>query len=435
MSVLARMLGQEAETKASFDEAFLAAINMVSVSKSGIEISALSAMRVSAMAACVRAIAEDVAQLPLKLMQDMPDGSKRQAREHSVYRVVRGRPNAYQTSMALRGQLTAHAVLGRGGYALVTRVGGRVEELLPAPFGSIRYEQDARWGVRYFGKRPAGGGEFEIPASNLLKLEGLSWSGLGGIPAMEQARDALGLALSTEESQATLHKTGARPAGLLSTDASFAGKPEMADRVRENWLRAYGPGGGGGVAVLDAGMKFQSLTMTGVDAQHLETRRYQVEEVCRFMGVPPSRVGYSDKATTYASAAEFAAQYVKYVIRGWTENWEQSLSMALLTPEEVAAGYFFRHELAGLLEGTPDVQANVFKAALGTASSPGWMSVNDVRRKLDMNPLTQEGADLVVTPKEFSGQAAPVATPAMDAPEDEDPEDDEADPEDAPADE
>jgi HK97 family phage portal protein len=417
VSVLARILGggRDVESKATFDQLLLESAYISSLSKAGVEVSPLSALRVSAMAGCVRAIAQDLAQLPVKLMQEV-SGETLPAKGHVLSRIVRERPNAWQTSMAFRGQLTAHAALGRGGYALVTRVGSEVRELLPAPYNSVRMTQGVDWSVRYFARAP-GGTEFEVPADSLLRIESLSWTGLGAIPAMDQARDALGLAIGTEESQANLHKSGGRPAGLLSTEQSFGGKPEMANRVRENWLKAYGAGGTGGIAVVDAGMKFQQLTMTGVDAQHLETRKYQVEEVCRFMGVPPTRIGYSDKASTYASAAEFAAQYVKYTIRAWAQNWEESLSRVLLTDEEIAAGYFFRHEMGGLLEGTPDVQANIFKAALGTASSPGWMSVNDVRRKMDMNPLDQPGADLVVTPKEFAGAPPPGRPPGAPADE------------------
>ena len=424
MSVLETMLSgrKSQEQKARADLAILEALlGGGSQSKSGTVVNELSALRVSAVAGCVRAVSQDVAQLPLKLVQESPDGTKRPARAHVLYRILHDRPNAWQTAMGFRGQLTAHAALGKGGYALVTRVGGEVRELLPAPYGSIRVQQEADWTVRYWARNPYGP-EFEVPAHNLLRVEGLSWTGLGGHPAVDQAREAIGLAMATEESQANLHRTGARPAGLLTTDASFAGKPEQAERIRDNWLKAYGPSGGGGVAVLDAGMKFQALTMTGVDSQHLETRKYQVEEVCRIMGVPPTRVGYSDKASTYASAAQFAQDYVMFTLSAWVTAWEQALSLALLTEEEIADGYIFRHEMKGLLRGDPASRATYFKSALGTASSPGWMSVNDVRRAEDQDPVTQDGADMVVTPKNFSGQAAPV--PPTDAPE---PDDDVAD--------
>ena len=418
MSVLESMFGGgQGEKKSRADLALLEAIlGGGGKSSSGMAVNEISAWRVSAVAACIRAISYDVGQLPLKLMQEMPDGTKIPARDQALYRILHDRPNAWQTAMGFRAQLTAHAVLGRGGYALVTRVGGVVRELLPAAYGAVRVQQYPDWTVRYFARAPHGP-EFEVPAHDLLRVEGLSWNGIEAHPAIEAARNSIGLAMATEESQAALHRTGTRPAGLLSTDASFAGKPEMADRLREAWLKSYGPSGTGGVAILDAGMKFQPLTMTGVDSQHLETRRFQIEEVCRVMGVPPTRVGYSDKASTYASAAQFAQDYVMFTLQAWVTIWEQALSLALLTEEEIAAGYFFRHEMKGLLRGDPASRATYFKAALGTASSPGWMSPNDVRRAEDMDPVTQEGADEVVTPHEFSGgdaTAAPGVDPTME---------------------
>ncbi len=409
MSVLASMLKGERETKSRPDAAILEAILGGGLrSNTGMAVSEMSAWRVSAVAACIRAISYDVGQLPLKLMQERVDGTKTPARGKVLYRVIHDRPNAWQTAMGFRSLLTAHAVLGKGGYALVTRVGGEVRELLPAAYGSVRVKQESDWAVRYFA-RPPNGPEFEIPAGSLLRVEGLSWNGIEAHPAIEAARNAIGLAMATEESQAALHRQGARPAGLLSTEQAFA-TPDMANRVREKWLTAYGAGGTGGVAVLDSGVKFQALTMTGVDAQHLETRRFQIEEVCRVMGVPPTRIGYSDKASTYASAAQFAQDYVMFTLQAWVVIWEQALSLALLQEEEIAEGYFFRHEMKGLLRGDPATRATYFKSALGTASSPGWMSPNDVRRAEDMDPLTQEGADEVVTVHEFSG-SEPAAAP------------------------
>lgn len=417
MSVLATILGgRGADTLAAPAEQRILEVLLGAsrTSKAGVVVTEMDALRVSAVAGCLRAVSQDVAQLPLKLMQEREDGTKLPAKKHRVYRIVHDRPNAWQTSMGLRAQLTGHAVLGKGGYALVTRVNGVVQEVLPAPYNAIRVQQDSNWGVRYFA-RAAGGKEFEVPGSDLLRIQGWSWTGLEGFPAIEQARDVLGLAMAMEEAQSGLHKNGTRPAGLLSTDASFAGKPEMANRIRENWLKAYGAGGPGGVAVVDAGMKFVPITMSGADAETLDSRKFQIEEVCRILGVPPTRIGYSDKASTYASAAQFAQDYVKFTLAWWLGNWEQALSMALLTEEEIADGFIFRHEMGGLLEGTPDIQANVFKAALGTSSSPGWMSVNDVRRKLDLNPLSQPGADLVVTLKEFAGaQSSPKPAPKSD---------------------
>jgi HK97 family phage portal protein len=232
---------------------------------------------------------------------------------------------------------------------------------------------------------------------------------------IEAAREAVGLAMALEESQAKLASNGSRPSGALTTDSTL--KVGAAQRLREEWGAVYGGAGNTGrVVVLDGGFKFQPMAMTGVDAQHLETRRHQVEEICRIMGVPASRIGYSDKAQTYASAQQFAIDYLRHTIGVWVRRWEEELSAALLTEAEVREGYVFRFETKGFLRGDDQARAGYYKAALGTASSPGWMSPNDVRRAEDMDPVDQEGAEEIVTVDELAGAPAKVAEPVEPAP-------------------
>ena len=418
MSVLSRVLGafesKVADTRALTNEAIYGTPS----SKAGVSVSIQSAWRVSAVAGCVRAVAQDVAQLPLKLMRESDAGKKLPVKDRVLYRVVHSRPNSWQTAMAFRAQLTSHAALGKGGYALVSRVDNEVQELLPAPYGAIRVEPLRDMTPRYWAKRP-NGTEFEVPANQLLRIQDLTWNGLEGMAAYDNAKEAIGLAIATEESQAKLHVNGARPSGVLTTDSAFK-SDETPKKIRDEWTAIYGGASAtnGSVAVLDSGFKYQPLAMTGVDAETLASRKMQVEEVCRFFGVPPTRIGYSDKASTYASAAQFAQDYVTFCLMRWVTIWEQALSFTLLTEQEVKEGYFFQHEMKGILRGDHVGRSTLFKAALGTASSSGWMSPNDVRRAEDMDPSDQEGADEIMTPAKMAGKATP--SPAEAGPDAED---------------
>lgn len=419
MSVLGRAIeafeGKAADASALTEERIFGERR----SKTGVPVTVRTAWRVSAVAGCVSAIAKDVSQLPLKLIREEESGKESPVRDRELYRVVNRRPNAWQTSLTFRGQLTAHAALGKGGYALVTRIDGEPHELLPAPYGAVHNEPATDGTPRYFARRP-NGTYFHVPTGSLLRISPLSWDGMEGMAAYDNARESIGLSVATQEGQSKLHLNGGRPSGVLTTDAVFK-NADTPKKLRDEWRAIYSTAAeeGGSVAILDNGMKYTALSLSGVDAETLSSRKYEVEETCRFFDMPPYRIGYSDKTTTYASAAEAADGYVRNCLMWWVQNWEQSLSFALLTEEEIRSGLCFRHELKGFLRGNHAARATYFMAALGSSSKPGWMSPNDVRRAEDQDPIVQDGADLVVTVKNLSGQpgapaeepAAPVADP------------------------
>jgi len=397
------------ERKVITDDSIMALLGGTGTSKAGVVVDAFTALRVSTTFACVRAVAEDVAQLPLKLLREEKSGRKTPAYDHRLYDIVSVRPNAYQTSHGFREMLSMHASLLRGGYAWINRVTRGVEELLPLAPGVVTARQGRDWTVYYSVSLP-NGKSVEVAPDDILRIEGPSWYGYGALQLLDQAREAMGLSIATEEAQAKLHANGVQPSGLLSRDGEM--KKEQKERVRDLIAQAHaGAENRGKLLILDQGFKFQQFTMSGVDAQTLESRRYQVEEIARMFGVPPLRIGYSDKASTYASAEQFALQYVRHTIGPWVNRWEQALSLALLTEPERRAGYFFHFVLDGLLRGDWSARSVYFKAALGTASSPGWMSPNDVRRLEDLDPSDQEGADDIITPEDMAGKEPPVAPP------------------------
>jgi hypothetical protein len=222
---------------------------------------------------------------------------------------------------------------------------------------------------------------------------------------VRQAAESIGLSMAIEESQARLHANGARPSGTLSTDET------LTDEARKRLKAMFEDGfqgvlNAGKVPVLDNGVKFNPAAMTGVDAQTLESRKHQVIEIARMMRVHPQMLFESDKTSTYASAAQFALDFIKFCLDPWLVRWEQRITRDLLTSKDVRAGYYAHFVREGLLRGDEAARANYYKAALGTASSPGWMSPNDVRRLEDMDP-GEEGLDRVITATDMGGGADP----------------------------
>jgi HK97 family phage portal protein len=138
--------------------------------------------------------------------------------------------------------------------------------------------------------------------------------------------------------------------------------------------------------ILDRAAKWLPNAMTGVDAQHIETRKHQIEEICRFVGVHPQKVFHSDKTSTYASAEEFRNAHREDTLGPWYARIEQSADKNLLTKKDRADGYYFKFVANALMRASAQARAEYYAKALGSGGHPGWMSPDEVRALEDMAP-------------------------------------------------
>lgn len=379
-----------------------------SSAKSGVRVTLETALRVAAAFACGRVLSEDVAKLPRKLFQEQPDGRKRVATEHPVHKALQW-PNEWQTGYEFFETAVLHAIFARGFFAVQSRApNGNLVELLPVLPHRVTIHQGRDYSLTYEVRDPEDKVIGVFDRSRMFVVRGPSWNGFAGLDFLDVAREVLGLSIAAEEGQARMHSNGIRPSGIVAAEGPL-GKVAL-ERLREQVREVHeGRAKWGKILFLDQGSKFTPFNMSGADAQTLETRRFQIEETCRIMRVYPTKIGYSDKASTYASAEQFAIAHVVDSIMPWVARFEGAISRDLLSEASVRAGYFVRFLVQGLLRGDAKSRSEFYKASLGTSSSPGWMSPNDVRRLEDLDPSDQEGADDILTPARLSGQ--PAATP------------------------
>lgn len=361
----------------------------------GRTVSEWSAVDVGAVYACAKIIAEDVAKMPVRVMRDTYDanGVRRQvvARDHWAHKLLSRRPNSWQTPFEFWEGMVFSAVLGNGGLAVIVRDGqGRPRELLPIPIGSWTVEQlpdyELRYRVDYADKTH---GYFR--ARDVFVIRGPSMDGFQALPAVRQAREAIGLSIALEKQQAALADNSGRPSGVLSFENPV--KPETQDKIRDTYKTKFGPGGSGGLMILDGGAKFHSMTMSMVDAQYIESRRLQIEEICRFFRVHPTKVMQYDKAATFASQEQHSRAHVVDTLMPWIKRAEQAAQRDILGTSDEQHRVDFDER--ALLRGDHKDQADYYTKALGAGGQPGWMSVNDVRRERDMNPIDEAWADSV----------------------------------------
>lgn len=374
--------------------------------KSGVAVNVDSALRVSTVLAAGRVISEGVAQLPLKLYREGKDGSKSLAIDHPLYRLLNRKPNPWMTSFQFREALTLHAVLTGNGYAYKNRLepGGPIKELIPLLPNKVQCTQGSDWELEY---RLVGDSRV-YTQEEIFHLRGPSWCGYLGMDAVQTARDAIGLAIATEETHARLHANGAQPGGVLSVKGALDDAARL--RLKEGWKQFQeGLSNKFKTAVIDQEAEWKPLAMTGVDSQHIETRRFQIEEICRAMRVFPQMVMHSDKTATFASAEQFFLAHVVHTLMPWVERWEQTVGCFILDDKDI--DIVPKMNVTALLRGTAIDRANYFSKALGAGGSPAWMTQDEVRSLDELNPM---GGDAAQLPKPTN---VPQPQPSKDDPD------------------
>lgn len=353
---------------------------------SGKAVNERTAMQTSAVYACVRILAESVAGLPLHVYERTANGSKSTKPSHPLYRLLHDEPNREMTSFVFRETLMSHLLLWGNAYAQIIR-DGRGFPIALYPLLPDRMAVDRNESGELVYTYQSDKGQVKLRRENILHIPGLGFDGLIGYSPIAMAKNAVGLALATEDYGATFFANGANPGGVLEHPGVI--KPEQADRLRESWQSQFGGANAHKVAVLEEGLKFHQMSIPPEQAQFLETRKFQTNEIARIFRVPPHMVGDLEKSS-FSNIEQQSLEFVKYTLDPWVVRWEQSLQQALILPSEKAT-IFIKFNLDGLLRG--DYQSRM--QGYSTGIQNGFMSVNDVRGLEDMNLLTaEEGGDL-----------------------------------------
>lgn len=358
-------------------------------SKSGAAVNWKTALEVSTVLACTRVVAQDLAQVPCKLMR-ASGGMREPMSESSLYYLLHDSPNEWMTAFEFWEAVGYHLMLCGNHFSFINRVRGEVYELLPYEPGQVTVKRDG-WNLSYE-VQDDGGNVFQIPAANMWHIRGGSWNTWMGLEPVKLARESIGLALATEEAGALLFKNGSQPSGLLSTDQQLS--PDKAKEIRESWQESNGEGNRLKTAVVWGGMKWTAMSYPNDQMQYLETRKFQVEEICRALGVLPIMVGYSDKTATYASAEQMFIHHIVHTMGPVYARVEQSAKKNLLTPKERKEGQYIKFIVNGLMRGASKDRGEFYAKALGSGGSPAWMTQDEVRELEELNPMGGNAAIL-----------------------------------------
>ena len=365
-------------------------VDMGGGSASGVRVDELRAMQTSAVYACVKILAETVASLPLHLYKKGKNGKNETAEQHPLFSCLYESPNEEMTSFEFRETMMTSLLLWGNAYARKIRKNGHVTELWYLKPNLMTVERDSQTGrIKYTYSDDIKNQTFVYSPDQVFHVKGLSIDGVLGLSPIAQAREAVGLSLATEQYGAKFFGNGARPGGVLE----HPGILKDPEKLRESWNKVYqGTRNSHKVAVLEEGMKYHTIGIAPEDAQFLETRKYQVNEICRIFRVPPHLVGDLDRAT-FSNIEHQSIEFVQHTVRPWLVRWEQSISRQLLDEKERLL-YFAKFNVDGLLRG--DYKSRMEGYAVGRQN--GWLSINDIRRLEDMSlvPVEQGGDDYLV---------------------------------------
>lgn len=362
-------------------------------SSAGKNVNERSAMQMTAVYSCVRILAEAVAGLPLHLYRYKEDGGKERAIDNNLYHLLHDEPNKEMSSFIFRETLMTHLLLWGNAYAQIIRNGkGEVVALYPLMPNKMQVDRDENGELYYIYTRSSDeaktmeGVTVYLTPRDVLHIPGLGFDGLVGYSPIAMAKNAIGLAIATEEYGAKFFANGAAPSGVLE----HPGTIKDPSRLRENWNSTFGGSANSSkVAVLEEGMKYTPISISPEQAQFLETRKFQIDEIARIFRVPPHMVGDLEKSS-FSNIEQQSLEFVKYTLDPWVIRWEQSLSRALLNEDEKRK-YFFKFNLEGLLRG--DYESRM--SGYAVARQNGWMSANDIRELENMDKISAEdGGDL-----------------------------------------
>ena len=341
-------------------------------------------MRVTAVYSCVRILSEAIASLPLHLYKQIDKGGKEKAINHPLYKLLHDEPNPEMTSFVFRETLMSNLLLWGNAYAQIIRNGkGQIIALYPLMPNRMSVDRDPNGRIYYtYSVNDSDNpklrklGQIRMTKDEIFHIPALGFDGVVGYSPIAMAKNAVGMALATEEYGAKFFANGASPSGVLE----HPGNIKDPTKLRESWNSLFqGSSNSHKIAILEEGLKYQPIGISPNEAQFLETRKFQIDEIARIFRVPPHMVGDLDKSS-FSNIEQQSLEFVKYTLDPWVTRWEQAIHRSLLLESEKKE-YFAKFNVDGLLRG--DYQSRMNGYSVGIQN--GFLSPNDIRSLENMD--------------------------------------------------
>lgn len=370
------------------------ALRTGAVSSSGASVTPNTAMRVATVYACVRIISGAVATLPLDIKRRKNATTREDASEHSLWTLVRRKPNRWQTPSQFRRMMQAHLLLRGNAFAMKVVSRGEVRELIPLHPDRVERKQLDDLSLEYTYTRKDGR-RVILKQEDVFDLVGLTLDGVNGVSAITYARETIGLSLAMEDHGSTTFRHGARVSAALSHPNKLG--PEGQALLRSS-LDAFRSGGEqeGKTLILEEGMTYAPIAMTAEDAQWIESRKFSRTDIAMFFGVPPHMIGDTEKSTSWGTGIEQQSiGFVAYTLEDHLTTWEEAINRDLVPAAEITM--YARFNRGALVKGDLKARWEAHVKALQW----GVSSPNEIRALEDQNP--RDGGDIYYPPPNTAG--------------------------------
>lgn len=374
----------------------------------GYSVNESSAMRVSAVYACVRLIAGSIAGLPLSVYRHQPNGDREKADDSPLKYLLNAEPSPQFTAATWLEYITQSIALRGDSYTEIVRRGAEPVALVPhhpdcvavtLKNGRLQYAiNDADQGIR------------GVEQESMLHVPGFGFNGQRGMSVIRYAAyQSIGIALAADDFSARLYANSATSRAVITAPGKFS--IDQADMLRHQFSERYsGRDNVGKPMVLSEGLDIKPISMNATDAQLLEARKYQVIDIARAFGVPPHMIAAQETSSSWGTGIEqLTIGFVKFSLSGYLNRIQQEFNRKLFTTR-ARAGEFCEFNLEGLLKGDSAAEAAYMRQAIGGSQGPGWMTVNEARRFKNLPPI--DGGDQLYDPKGTDNAPTPAATPA-----------------------
>lgn len=355
------------------------------ISDSGEVVNAETALGLSAVWGCINLIAGTTGSLPLMVYKTDRNGERQVARDHSLFRLLHDSPNFDQTAVDFWEYVSASIELWGNAFAVIEKSGNKITAIFPISPAIMNVRRKSNGSIEY--SWTEGGKSFVETDEKIFHVRGFGGNPLGGLSTLHYARNSFGLARALEKSASKTFVNGLRPSGVLtfqdwlSAENRNIAKNELVDQFS-------GSENTGRPMILEGGTKWEALNITPEDAQMLESRKFSVEDICRFFQVPPSLIGHTEKSSSFGTGLEeITLGFQKFTLRRRLKRIEQAVSKQLLTTADRSAGVTVEFNIEGLLRGDSKSRSSYYKEM----TSIGVMTINEVRRLENMPPV--EGGD------------------------------------------
>ncbi len=410
MSILTPMVQALTRRAVGVDSATALSALRGTLSSAGLVVTPEVALRNMTVLACIRIISQSLASVPLVLYQR--DGrQRRRATDHAVYAVLAQTGNSEMTAYEVREARVAHCMAWGNAYAEIQYDSNyQVKGLWPLAPDRVGVERAENGRLQYTYWSDGTGQGYVLPAYRVMHTRYTVLRGVTGMSPIRQAMNALGVATAAEEFGAKYFANGSRPSIILKHPGRMT--KDAYERLRasfsENW---EGLQNAHRINILEDGVAPEVVGIPPEEAQFLQTREYQVQEIARLYGVPLHMLAVSQTAT-FASAEQDAINFRQFTLLEWARRDEQRLMADLLTAEERKAGYYIEYLLDGLERATIDTRTTAYS----TMIQNGVMMPNEARERENLDPVP--GGDVLLLPlnmQQIGVDGKPLPMPAPSA--------------------